>query len=361
MSPLEKLIFGTIKFRENEELDEFKFRFLVVNMVAGALITALLIAGAFTGLNPIAAPHVVSMCAFTGLALAVWLALRGRRRRFLPAAWSYEIACILEFSSSLAFVPQDELRGLWFLINVPGVYILLGRSAGAATTLTMLTGLLAGNRALPVPYSPNALATLILAITYLALIFHFYSARSISFFLRMRASNQRLRHLAAHDGLTGVLNGRSYQDSCEQFIRLARRTGAPWSVLFVDLDHFKRINDQYGHAVGDQVLRAVSEQLKHSIRTSDLLGRVGGEEFSLFLPNTDQAGAARLAEAIRKAIEGLALSAGETHLRISASIGVAAGCPGQSIFDIQRQADSAMYAAKAQGRNRVSCFRTETA
>lgn len=357
MTGLERLVFGQVRFGDDEELESFKFRFLAIVMLSGALLTGLILLGVHTGVNPITGQHVVSMSAFTTLAALLWFLLRGQRQRFVAIAWSYEVLCMLEYTSALMYVPQDELRVLWFLVNVPGVYILLGQRAGAAVAAVTVIGLAMGNAHLSAPYSPNAMATLLLSILYLAVIFHFYADRSISFFFRMRSSYQVMQHLATHDPLTGVLNARAYYAGCDQMIRLARRNQAPYAVLFVDLDHFKRINDTHGHDAGDVVLKRVAEALRRHIRDSDLVGRIGGEEFSILLPNTDLAGATQLAETLRQKIEALLPTVNGLDLPITASIGVACHAEGAlSIREIQQRADKAMYEAKARGRNRVSCF-----
>ncbi len=128
-------------------------------------------------------------------------------------------------------------------------------------------------------------------------------------------------------------------------------------MLFIDLDHFKAINDRHGHAVGDAVLQCVGRLVAQGIRQSDLAGRIGGEEFSVLLPDTDAQGALVLAEALRRAIEAAQPEANGSRLYISASIGVAlGGMAEQTIQDIQHQADLAMYEAKAAGRNRITLF-----
>jgi diguanylate cyclase (GGDEF)-like protein len=130
-----------------------------------------------------------------------------------------------------------------------------------------------------------------------------------------------------------------------------------FAVLFIDLDHFKSINDTYGHAVGDDVLRTVAKTLQDSVRRSDIVGRIGGEEFSVFLPNTQVAGAEQLAEALRVAIESIHIEVDGVRLKITASIGVAAKRFDQETMQaIQQHADQAMYEAKRGGRNRVSTF-----
>lgn len=357
MHALNNLLYGNIEFLKNEEYRDFQFRFLCILLLAGAWTTALLLAGVATGVNHIDGIHVVSMTCFTLFSLVIWLALRGQPQRFMAVAWMYELLCLLEYVSALYFVSEDEMRVIWFFTNIPGVYILLGQRAGMLITIGTIIGLALGNTFLPLPYSTNAIATLLAALMYLGAFFHVYGARSVSYFIRMRESNRQLRHIASHDPLTDLLNTGAYYATCDQLIHLANRHQQQFSVLFVDLDHFKKINDTYGHEVGDIVLKAVAKKLQESVRQSDAVGRIGGEEFSVFLPETDLNGAVKLAEYMRSEIENLMPQIGHQRIKVTASIGVASGELSETnIAAIQRRADQAMYDAKQQGRNRVSCF-----
>lgn len=350
--------FGHHEFGQRQEFEEFRFKFLIVLMLASGGLTGLFILGQLSEVNPIGWPHMGSMVFFTSAAFVIWLWLRARPVHFKFAAWTYLVVSLWECTSSLMFVPTDELRILWFYTNIPGVFILLGTKAGWGVTILTVLGLVLGNAHLSQPYSPNAMATGTLGILYMAVMFHAFSNRSLSYFKRMRAFNGQLQTMASHDPLTGVMNARAYYEACEQQIQLAQRSGHDFGVLFIDLDHFKSINDRYGHAAGDEVLRVVSSTIQQSIRSSDLLGRIGGEEFSVFLPNTDEAGVLRVAEVIRSSIEACRPNVENTHLDITASIGVAMKRFGhQSMQAIQSQADEAMYVAKREGRNRVAYLR----
>lgn len=353
---LNRLLFGDVEFEAKEEYLEFQYKFLCVVFLASAALTGLLVVGSHSSVNRIDPAHVRSMTFFTLGSVVFWTALRGRKQWFRKLGWSYEFFCLLEYISALYYVSEDEFRVVWFLTNIPGVYLLLGQRAGMFITSLTAIGLAVGNSYLPAPYSPNALATLLASVIYLGIFFHIYADRSISYFLRMSELNGRLYEMAMHDPLTGLLNARAYYQICEQMIRLAQRGSKPYSVLFVDLDHFKSVNDTHGHAAGDLVLQSAAQCIRRSLRTTDSLGRIGGEEFSIFLPDTDLASALLVAEKIRQAIESLDILVAEgTSLKISASIGVADNQANEQSFkDIQLQADAAMYKAKKSGRNRVS-------
>ncbi|MFO1471492.1 MAG: GGDEF domain-containing protein [Turneriella sp.] len=161
----------------------------------------------------------------------------------------------------------------------------------------------------------------------------------------------RYRDLSDHDPLTHALNGRSFMKNTEASLSDATKKSLPFSILMMDLDHFKRVNDNYGHAVGDTTLKNAVRTWQNLLRPGDLLGRVGGEEFAVALPNADAIGAARIAERLRQGLEATRMDFPET---ITASIGVAEAAPGESCEQALGRADSAMYAAKRAGRNRVT-------
>jgi diguanylate cyclase (GGDEF)-like protein len=160
---------------------------------------------------------------------------------------------------------------------------------------------------------------------------------------------------AATDALTGLPNTRAVQDTIKRMVAQASRTISPLSAALLDLDHLKRINDAYGHSRGDEVLAAVAMVLRSSVRESDFVGRHGGEEFLLLLPDTGRDQAAIVAEKVRAAVAGLGLS--EINQPVTASLGVAAVPDDAADADtLVRAADRALYAAKGNGRNRVELF-----
>jgi diguanylate cyclase (GGDEF)-like protein len=152
------------------------------------------------------------------------------------------------------------------------------------------------------------------------------------------------------DPLTGVFNRRHMERCLDDAIERQRRTSAPASLLVIDVDHFKRINDQFGHAKGDSVLKGIVSLVRKRSRKLDLLFRIGGEEFMLLLPDTREADAAAVAEQLRASIaESRLLDDG----RVTVSIGVSELQPDESLDSWMKHADEALYEAKAAGRDRV--------
>lgn len=166
-----------------------------------------------------------------------------------------------------------------------------------------------------------------------------------------------LRHMAYHDPLTGAHNRRSFMQALTQEVHRVQRTGEVAALLMLDIDHFKRVNDTWGHDAGDDVLKHLVGVLQAVLRKLDLLGRIGGEEFAVLLPATDLTGAMELAERLRLAIEKNHAPLRGVDGRVVAytiSIGVALlGSEARGPDDVLRRADHAMYQAKASGRNRV--------
>jgi len=170
---------------------------------------------------------------------------------------------------------------------------------------------------------------------------------------RKRMEDQ-LTALSRTDGLTGVYNRRYFIEKSEELINVMRRYQHPASMLIADLDLFKNINDKYGHYMGDVALIAFTNICRQEIRESDVLGRLGGEEFGLMLPETPIQYAQNLAERIRKATAAIEIPLGDNMIGVTVSIGLVELRPeDQSLYSVMRRADLAMYQAKERGRNQV--------
>ncbi len=165
----------------------------------------------------------------------------------------------------------------------------------------------------------------------------------------------QLRTAARTDAKTGLLNAAAWQEEADREIVRSNREHQPLAILMIDLDHFKAFNDTRGHLAGDQALVAVARTLTEGLRSYDQLGRFGGEEFSVVLPNADQNEARRVAERLRRAVANLVIADENWNERITVSIGAAVtGAHGVALIDLLTAADSALYRAKAAGRNQIA-------
>ena len=172
--------------------------------------------------------------------------------------------------------------------------------------------------------------------------------------IALKEAKKRIEELAELDDLTGSFNRRCIMQFLNEEIARAHRTNAPCSIALIDLDWFKRINDTYGHPTGDEVLKTFAITVFANIRGVDRLGRYGGEEFLLVLPDTAHDAAVRLLDRLRTIVAGLDWSAFSPGLRVTVSAGVASLDPNEMSDGFLARADSALYRAKAQGRNRIA-------
>lgn len=241
--------------------------------------------------------------------------------------------------------PLAQLRGAWlFTVGLSLQFALLA-----------LRGLLAAMHAIPLDglMRSSPMQSFVFMAAFVVVIL-----ASLGFILmakdRADADN---RYFAVHDELTGAANRRALIQALDRDLARALRSGEPYALLMLDIDHFKAVNDTHGHRAGDRVLCHVATVLRARLRAQDLIGRYGGEEFMLLLPNTTLDGAVALAETLREVMEQSPCLHEGRSIAVTVSIGVC-GTQMESIQDWDRliqAADQALYRAKAAGRNRVEC------
>jgi diguanylate cyclase (GGDEF)-like protein len=325
---------------------------------------------------------------FFAPALLLWLGaeatpgIQGHRPRRLDVA---VLVATAGFAIALFGVPglgRLVRPDVVFLLTVPLSWVTLRISLRAAYTLLTAicviatVGTVVGEGPFHAPTVANALQSVGLmvvlfagdALTLVALVSERREAEA-----RLAASNDRLerevaartadlRRRAETDSLTGMGNRRYLIERAGTLLHQARQAGRPFSLILFDIDHFKAVNDSHGHAMGDAALRLVADLCARVARSEDVLGRMGGEEFALVLPNTTLPEAQAVAERLRAAIarRGLPLSAPGQVLHLTASFGVAEWDAGDKggLDELLRRADAAVYAAKAAGRNRVMVAET---
>ena len=326
-----------------------------VSLLAALLVPAFLLEYTFVQMWRLVMPL------FAAGVVMVAAPLIYRFSRSMRVAREAFIAALFSFKLWECFVFGDVVSpgAVWF-IAMPLIAVMLGsvRSAVAwlliTNTAMILAHLMLGNGVVfPLPSTENP--------HFLYIFSHIGASFSVAIFLlivenarrrafqRLKIANETISDLAIRDALTGVYNRRHIVSE----INRAEDAADSFSVCLLDLDHFKRINDNLGHAVGDLALQRVAKAIQNEIRQSDCFGRYGGEEFLLLLKDADLAGSKQLLERIRECIEGLEITGMEKCPRITISGGVAQYRPGESGSETINRADQALYAAKAAGRNRI--------
>lgn len=166
--------------------------------------------------------------------------------------------------------------------------------------------------------------------------------------------HQQLAAAARTDPKTGLLNATAWQREADAELVRAHRSSSSLALLLIDVDHFKRVNDSHGHLIGDEVLRSLAAELRQQVRESDVVGRFGGEEFTVLLPRTDAADAHGIAERLRASARRMSVAAADARIQVTVSIGVALlGQHGRDLFELLAAADVALYKAKDAGRDQV--------
>lgn len=298
---------------------------------------------------------------FVAGAIMIGAPLVYRLTQSLPVAREAFICAVFSFKLWECVVFGDVVSpgAVWF-IAIPLLAIMLGSIRSAVIWLVVTNaaliaaGLMLGNGVVfPMPdtehphflYVSSHIGASIAITVFLLMVEH---ARHRAF-ERLRVANKAISDLAIRDALTGVYNRRHIVSE----INRAEQDASDFTVCLLDLDHFKRINDTYGHAAGDLVLQRVAETIQGEIRHDDCFGRFGGEEFLLLLRDAELQDSIRFMERIRRRIEALQISGLEQSASITISGGIAQYRPGESGTHTISRADEALYAAKAAGRNRI--------
>ena len=309
-----------------------------IAVALAALSAALLLP--FTLLHLLHGRVLLSLAIGLAQAVLVMDALAARRGR--PPPVPYVLLAWVLVGAALASMTLQGVNGaFWAYPTLFIVYFILSRAAALAVSLVLVVGATAvAWTAIDAAIAARLLATLALTLVMINVVLNVIGDLQSA-----------LQQQAVTDALTGAYNRRQFD---AELARLAVVEGAPAlaAMLAIDVDHFKRVNDRFGHAAGDEVLRRVVAEVAARKRKSDLLFRTGGEEFVLLLPGAGRDDALRAAESLRQRIERAELLAGEC---VTVSIGLATRAPGQSVAEWTRGADAALYEAKRQGRNRVVC------
>ncbi|KAA1173167.1 GGDEF domain-containing protein [Marinobacter salinexigens] len=256
---------------------------------------------------------------------------------------------------------EDGSAILWLFAYPPIVFYISQSRVGVTACAGGLTGVIVlfsplGDLIFETPYTTSFRLSMIIALAFEMMTCYILDQsrrRSKLGLLRLAAD---FEHAAKHDALTGLANRREGLEQLEGEQERYSRNKRPFSVLLMDIDLFKQVNDTYGHHVGDKLIILVARILREQCRKVDTIARWGGEEYLVLLPETGEQAATRIANRVRLAIAASAITQEETRIQATISVGVATIHGGESIDRLLQRADEALYAAKKQGRNRVCSY-----
>jgi len=295
----------------------------------------------------------VNYCySIVSVGLIIWL--RQSRDNYDNVSLSLIIVSLLTFSSALIFVEEDQFRIIWFYIVVFVAYTVKSNKAGVITTLVSIGIIVLCFLIFELGISRVTLQGSLLGLVISSILASIHVRKIAEFETALLNKNRELEVLATIDGLTGVMNKRMFNEMMTKYLEAAHRNEKPLTFLYLDLDHFKQVNDQHGHQVGDIMLIKFTDVVGKCLRKSDLLGRVGGEEFAVVLYETELEAAVSVAEKIRLKVQETSYQYDGKFVQITTSIGLSQiDTDEDDIEIIQQRADKALYKAKEQGRNRV--------
>jgi diguanylate cyclase (GGDEF)-like protein len=277
-------------------------------------------------------------------------------------AWGYEVASVSDGAQALHALAQPDAPSLvildWTMPEVDGLQVCraIRDTRGCADPYVYAILLTANDRDEDViqgfaagaddyvtkPFDANELKARVRT-----------GARIIELQRQLITAREQLREKAMHDALTGLLNRGAFYETFEQEVSRARRQQTPLTLMIADLDHFKRINDRYGHVAGDEVLRETARRLRSAVRVTDAVGRYGGEEFVGLGVDCGLDEGLKMAERFRRAVSAAPIHTPSGAIELTTSVGVAAVADMNDAIQVFKDADDALYRAKFGGRNRI--------
>lgn len=353
---LNNILYSGFKFTESEDLLQFKFKMLNSIFIIVAFFSALFGLISDLGINDIGSIHAKVNYAYSISMIILIFFLRSSKKNYKLTSNSLLITSLITFTSALIFVPQDEFRMIWFYLLIFVAYMINGKTNGILYTIASIIIILITNFFVELQLSQVAINSAVLGLIIGSFLSHVYTNKITQYENNLKQQNSTLSVLASTDYLTGIINRRMFNEIAKRYFKTAQKDNLSLTLLLLDLDHFKKINDTYGHQVGDKLLIQFVETIKNILRKSDIFARVGGEEFAILLSQMDRNDAYDLAEKIRKEVENISIRYKGQNVFVRTSIGITQNSTTDSSFDdVFSRSDMALYQAKKEGRNRICC------
>jgi len=353
---LNNFLYSGFRFGEEEHLLQFKFKMLNSIFIIVAFFSALFGLLSDLGINDIGPVHSKVDYIYSFLTILLIFFLRQSKKNYQTAIHSLLIISLITFTSALIFVPQDEFRIIWFYLLIFVAYMLDGKRNGLLFTLASIGIILTSSFFIELQLSPVAINSAVLGLIIGSFLSYVYTNKITEYENSLQQQNSNLSILASTDYLTGITNKRMFNEIFKHYFQTAQKDGLNLTLLLLDLDHFKKINDTYGHQTGDQLLKIFVKTIEKLLGKSDIFARIGGEEFAILLSQIESEDTYKLAEKIRHAVENITIEHKGHPISLTTSIGISQNQTiDNSCDDIFARADTALYEAKKSGRNQTCC------
>ena len=339
------------QFSQDENADELQFTLLSYGLLLSILLSVTVLFLMYTDILP-RPPFIVYLDLFLcTVSTTLFVLLQSNKDHYTQILGAfliiiYLVALLLNTQGSF-----DSLRVLWFLLLLVVGFLIGNVWIGIAISALIAFTVLVLFAARFDPSSKVALVNFFEVHLVLTTLLFLYTKRTDNYAKKLKEQNVLLEKLASIDTLTGIYNRRLLFEMAHKYLKKAKRTHTNFTLISLDIDHFKNINDTYGHHIGDNVLKAFSHSIQSMLRESDLFGRTGGEEFTVILMDSDQDDSYIVAEKIRKEVEKIICDIHEIHITVS--IGIAFLQEDDTLEDIMIRVDKCLYHAKKNGRNQV--------
>lgn len=290
-----------------------------------------------------------------GLAFAMTIYWYFRRSGNVKVTgWAITVSFIVIVWAFLTVWNGNNYGIIWATLIPPVAFFLLGRSMGTLVSVVFFsyaTYIVYGHVQAGLTYKLSLAGLLNVVEVLIAhiMLFRFYERTRADAMLQVQQSREHLQIIANTDKLTGLNNRQRFDEQLKGLVLAAERSHQPFALVLIDIDHFKHINDEFGHLFGDTVLQELARHLQKNLRHEDFLARWGGEEFAILMPDTSTEEAFKLAERLRKSVADTSIC----NQPVTFSGGVASWTPGLSAETLLGKADRALYQAKENGRNRI--------
>lgn len=345
-------------FEDDETLLSFQYKIIRVMLVI-LIVFSLGFAMMYSlGLREVNSYEHVARYIHAALGFAFLMTLQFKKNSLVFVSYALILSSLAFFTLTVLSADFDSFRMIWYIVLTIAAFMISGIALGLMTALFSGVIIQLAHENFDLGMNDASIATVHSSLFIITLMLYFATKKIHQIEDKISSKNSFLNTLASYDTLTGVMNRRLFLEMADKGLQNSRSSDENFYFLMLDIDHFKNINDTYGHKVGDEVLKTYADIIAHNLRDGDIFGRLGGEEFGITIVEKNYEAAFFMAQRLRLVIEEYPFTVDDKDLKVTASIGIAFGDERYSLEEVMHCADQAMYEAKNLGRNKISFFET---